>query len=123
VARYRSNRRWTVALWGLFVLAATAGHLAEAGRTTAPAITAAAAVGGQPASANPAVLPARLTDDVRAATDSTPLRGLLLAALLGTVAASPAAFRRRASASTRDHRPLQARRHAIALRAPPLQPA
>ncbi len=120
MAGSRINRRWTFALWALCLLAATAGHLTGAG-PTGPADTATpAAVGVLSASADPAVLPARVGDDVRAATHNAPLRGLLLAALLGTVVALPAALRRRASAFRPDHRPLHARRHAIALRAPPL---
>jgi hypothetical protein len=80
-----------------------------------------AAVGALSAAADPAVLPAKVTDDVRAATSHTPLRGLVLAALLTAAVALPAAFRRRASAFRRDQRPLHSRRSAIALRAPPLQ--
>ena len=121
MARSRINRRWTFALWAFCLLAATAGPLTGAGPAATPTAAAPAAVGMLSATADPAVLPARIGDDVRAATHNTPLRGLLLAALLGSLLALPAALRRRASAFQRDHRPLRARRHAIALRAPPLQ--
>jgi len=79
------------------------------------------AVGVLSSAADDAVLPARISDEVRAATHGAPLRTLVLAAALAVLLDLPALLRRRASAAERAHQPLRARRHAITLRAPPLQ--
>jgi hypothetical protein len=119
VIRSRHLRLWTVALWCACVLAATGGHLA--GQRDA------VAAGGSPValrvlsqSPDAAVLPARVTDEVRAASHTTPLRVLLLGALLALLVGLPALARRWAAVAGGDHRLLRARGHSIALRAPPL---
>lgn len=121
MARSRTNRIWALGLWALCLLAATGGHVTGAGGTMASGGTTSAAVGVLSAAADPALLPARVADELRAATQTSPLRVAVLAALFGAVLGLAAALRRRASTAGRDHRPLQARRHTIALRAPPLQ--
>ena len=68
-----------------------------------------------------AVLPARVAGEVRAAGQVAPLRVLVLAAVLALLVGLPAVIRRGSVATGRDSRPLRTRRHAIALRAPPLQ--
>ncbi len=115
----RSFRLWTVALWALLVVAATAGvgenkqHAQSAGPTPA-------AVGVLSASAEAAVLPAKVADDVRVAAQGSPVRTMLVAAVVAVLIGLPAMLRRRATAAAPTHRPLRARRHTIALRAPPL---
>jgi hypothetical protein len=120
VARSRNFRRCALALWAACLLAATTAHLAgsqdEAVLRSLPA-----AVGVLSQTPDAAVLPARIADDVRAAGHATPLRTLVLAAVLAVLVGLPAVLRRRASAAGHDAQPLRARRHTIALRAPPLQ--
>lgn len=106
-------------LWGVCLLAATTAHLA-AGEEPAPP-TQPAAVGVLAQTADVAVLPARIADDVRAAGQAAPLRILVLAAILAVLVGLPAVLRRRATAAGHDAQPLRSRRHTIALRAPPLQ--
>lgn len=120
MARTRTRRLWTLPLWGVCLLVASTAHLGgspdEADTRTAPA---AVAVLSQTYDA--AVLPARLADEVRAAGHTTPLRPLVLAAVLAVLLGLPAVRRGRASATGAQSHPLRARRHSIALRAPPLQ--
>ncbi len=120
VAGTRSPRRWTLALWGVCLLAAIAGQ--PGGQPSfASGSHAPAAVGVLSAPADDAVLPGRVSDEVRAAVHSAPLRTLALAAVLAPLLGIPALLRRRASAVCCAHQPLRTRRHAIALRAPPVQ--
>ncbi|HET7722391.1 MAG TPA: hypothetical protein VFK43_20665 [Acidimicrobiales bacterium] len=120
MARSRNLRLWTLALWGVCLLAATTAHLAgpraPAGPESPPA-----AVGLLSQTADAAVLPARIADDVRAAGQAAPLRVFLLAAVVAVLVGLPAVLRRRSSFGGHDSQPLRARRHTIALRAPPLQ--
>ena len=118
--RSRSLRPWAVALWALCLVAATGGP-AEDHRYSASSGASPAAVGMLSATADPAVLPAKVADEVRVAAQSAPLRILFMAAVVAVLAGLPAVLRRRASAHGPTPRPLRARRHAIALRAPPLQ--
>ena len=120
MARSRNLRLWTVALWGVCLLAATTTHLAGPRDETAPQ-TLPAAVGLLSQTPDAAVLPARIADDVRAAGQAPPLRLFLVAAVLAVLVGLPAVLRRRTSAGGHDSQPLRARRHTIALRAPPLQ--
>ena len=120
MARSRNLRLWTVALWGVCLLAATTADLAAARAQTAPE-TLPAAVGVLSQTPDAAVLPARIADDVRAAGQAAPLRVYLLAAVLAVLVGLPAVLRRRTAAGGHDSQPLRARRHTIALRAPPLQ--
>ncbi len=109
-----------LALWGVCLVAAAGSHLASPRYTTAAAeIPAAVSVltGGPDA----AVIPARVADEVRATSHGAPSRLLVLSAVLAVLVGLPAVLRRRMSSAGRDHRPLLARRHTIALRAPPLQ--
>jgi hypothetical protein len=109
-----------VALWGACLLAATGGHLASP-RHALLALDTPAAVVGLTRAPDAAVIPARVADDVRAASQGAPLRLLLLTAVLAVLAGLPAVLRRRTSSPNRGRQPLRARRYAIALRAPPLQ--
>jgi hypothetical protein len=115
----RSLRLWTVALWAVCLLAATGG-LVDAGRQAGSATATPAAVGVLSATADSAILPARIADEVRVAAQSAPTRLLVLGAVLAVLVGLPAAARRRASAAAALYRPLRARRCTIALRAPPL---
>ena len=119
MARSRNLRRWALALWGVCLLATTA-HLAGP-RDEAVPRTLPAAVGVLSQTPDAAVLPARIADDVRAAGQGAPLRVLVLAAVLAVLVGLPAVLRRRTSAGAHNAQPLRARRHTIALRAPPLQ--
>ena len=116
----RSFRSWTVALWALWVVAGTGG-LAQS-RDQAPSAGAApAAVGVLSPAADAAVLPARVAHEVRVAAQGSPVRTMLVAAIVAVLIGLPSVLRRRATATASTHRPLRVRRHAIALRAPPLQ--
>lgn len=120
MARARNLRLWGAALWVVCLLAAPSAHLGPPG----PADVAGAppaAVGFVSQTPDAAVLPARVAGEVRAAGQVAPLRVLVLAAVLALLVGLPAVIRRRFAATGRDSRPLRTRRHAIALRAPPLQ--
>ena len=109
-----------MALWGACLLAAAGGHLASP-RHTMPATEMPAAAALLSGASDAAVIPARVADDVRAASQGAPLRLLVLTVVLAVVIGLPAVLRRRMTSAGRDHRPLRTRRHTIALRAPPLQ--
>ena len=120
VARSHTARVSTLALWALCLLAATAGHVT--GRHDAvPHGASAVAVGVLSPAADAAVLPAKVSDEVRVSAQLSTSRLLVLVAVLAVVVGLPAATRRRAVFAGSDDRRLRARRHAIALRAPPLQ--
>lgn len=108
------------ALWGICLLAAGGGPLAGTERRAATDLLP-AAVGVLSQTPDAAIIPARIAAEVRAAGATTPLRVLVVAAVLAMLAGLPAILRRRTAASGHEHRPLRARRHTIALRAPPLQ--
>ena len=120
MTRSQSFRLWTVALWALCVVAATGG-LPESPGGAHPAGAAPAAVGVLAATADAAVLPAKVAGEVRVAAQGAPVRTLVLAAIVAVLGGLPAVLRRKAAVAGPTHRPLRARRHAIALRAPPLQ--
>ena len=120
MTRSRRLRLWTLALWGVCLLAATADRLADSDRAATPGIPPASAA-VVPQTPDAAVLPGRIADEVRAASQAAPLRTLALAAVLALLAGLPAVLRRRTSAGSHSAPPLRARRHTIALRAPPLQ--
>ena len=108
----------TLALWALCLVAATAGHVsrdAVSSHATSPA------VGILAPAADVAVLPAKLADDIRVSAHFSTSRALVLVAVLALLIALPAVMRRRAAVAGRDKQRLRIRRHAIALRAPPLQ--
>ena len=108
------------ALWGVCLLAAAGGHLATPGHTI-PAADMPAAVGVRTGGPDAAVVPGRVADEVRASGHGAPLRLLIVSAVLAVLVGLPAVLRRRMTSAGHDHRPLRARRHSIALRAPPLQ--
>lgn len=118
--RSHNLRLRALALFGLCLLAATTAHLASP-RDQAVPQGPPAAVGVLSQTPDAAVLPARIADDVRAAGQAAPLRLLVLAAVLAVLVGLPAVLRRRISTGGHDAQPLRARRHTIALRAPPLQ--
>ena len=120
MTRARDLRLWTVALWGVCLLAATTAHLAGPGGDARPEAPP-AAVGVVAQTAGAAVLPARIADEVRAAGQAAPLRVYVMAAVLAVLVGLPAVLRRRTSVGDHGSQPLRARRHTIALRAPPLQ--
>lgn len=112
----------TLALWGLCLLAATSLHFAGAGPGDAPAAgEPPAAVGLLSRAPGDAVIPARVADELRAASQAAPLRLLLLSAVLALLLGLPAVLRTRLSPAGPGSQPLRARRHTIALRAPPLR--
>jgi hypothetical protein len=116
----RHTRWWTLAVWGLLVLAAVAGEPRSAGEPDRhPPPPASAGLAG---TNHAALLPVRLPDDVRiAAQAGASSRALVLAAALAAILGLPALYPRHGSAGERGRRQLQARRYAIALRAPPLR--
>lgn len=120
MARSRNLRLWALALWAVCLLAASTAHLGGLRDEAAPR-TPPAAVAVLPQTPDAAVLPARIAGDARAAGQAAPLRVLVLAAVLAVLVGLPAVLRRRVSAAGHHARPLRARRHTIALRAPPLQ--
>ena len=120
MARSRNFQRWTFALWAVCLLATTTALLGgphEAATAGAPP----AAVGVVSQTPGAAVLPARISEEVRSAGQAAPLRALVLAGVLALLLGLPAVLRRRLPAGGHGAQPLRARRHTIALRAPPLQ--
>ena len=120
MARSLILRVWTLGLLALCLLAGAAGHLSG----TSASVSAAAspgAVGIMSPAADPAVLPARVADEIRVSTHFSTARMLVWIAVLAMLVGLPAVVRRRAAVAGSDHRRLRARRHAISLRAPPLQ--
>lgn len=111
---------WVFALWGICLLAAGGGPLAGTDRRAATDVLP-AAVGILSQAPDAAIIPARIAAEVRAGGATAPLRVLVVAAVLAMLAGLPAVLGRRVAAPGNDHRPLRARRHTIALRAPPLQ--
>ena len=115
----RTLRWWAAVAWALCLVAAAAEPRAADHRSHAAAVTGTTIAAD---SSHPAVLPARVADDVRmAAQTGGSSRTLVVAAVLTALLGVPAARRRRGSAGETDHRLLQTRRYAIALRAPPLR--
>lgn len=120
MARSRTVGIWALALWALCLVAATAGHVsgpreAVASHATSPA------VGILVPTADAAVLPAKTGDEIRVSAHFSASRPLVLMAVVGLLIALPALMRRGAAVAAGDHQRLRTRRHAIALRAPPLQ--
>lgn len=76
------------------------------------------ATGGLPSAASPAVLPARTSHQLRAATQFIPLRTLLVGVLPGLIVLPAALWRWSIRAGRAQRAPL-ARRRTISLRAPP----
>lgn len=110
---------WGLVLLGLCLLAATGARPGDRHIVTAGA--APATMGMLAAAADAAVLPPKVADEVRGTLQAPPLRSLALAAVLAVLIGVPALLRLTSSAAGHHHEPLRARRHTIALRAPPLR--
>jgi hypothetical protein len=118
MARPRALRQWGLAIF-LVCLAALAGgqpgETATAVRQQAvPATASLVSV-----ASDVAILPARVDESVRAARSTAAPRLLLLAAVVAALFGLPAQLRRTSPAVVAGRAPARARRHAIALRAPP----
>ncbi len=111
---------WTLGLLALCLLAAGAGHLSGPSDAVS-ATTSPSAVGIMSPAADAAVLPAKVADEIRVSKHVSSARMLIWIAVLAVPVGLAAGVRRRAAVTGSDHRRLRARRHAISLRAPPLQ--
>ena len=120
MARLRTARLLGVALWALWLVTVTGSPL-EGGHHPVSDARAPAAVGVLSAAADAAVVPPRAATELRVAATGSPLRIPILAAVLAVLVGLPAVLRRTSAAVDRASQPLRARRHAITLRAPPLQ--
>ena len=120
MARSRTLRLWTLGLLALCLMAATAGHLSGPSDSVS-ATSSPSAVGVMSPAADAAVLPAKVADEVRVSTHVSSARMLVWIAALAVLVGLPAVARHRAAVTGSDNRRLRARRHAISLRAPPLQ--
>ena len=120
MARSRTVGVSVLALWALCLVAATAGQVSGPHDGVSSNATSAAVRILGPA-ADAAVLPAKVADEIRVSAHFSTSRALVLMAVLALLIALPALMRRRAAVAGRDHQRLRTRRHAIALRAPPLQ--
>ena len=110
---------WTLGLLASCLLAA-AGHLSGPSDFLTTG-TSPAAVGIVSPAADAAVLPAKVADNIRVGTHFSTSHALVWVAVLAVLVGLPAVMRRRAAAAGSHHCRLRARRHAISLRAPPLQ--
>ncbi|HEX2046477.1 MAG TPA: hypothetical protein VHF27_01855 [Acidimicrobiales bacterium] len=119
MARPSDLRPWGLALVALCLLAA-GGGLTGGAPDRPPEGAPEPAVAVLSAAADVAVLPARLVDDVRSAASAGPSRVVVLGAVLASLLGLPALVRGGAPPAGRGRRALRTRRHAIALRAPPL---
>ena len=104
----------------LCLMAAGAGHL-SAGSDSFSGNGSPTAVGVMSPATDAATLPARVADELRGGTHFSTTRMLVWVAVLAVLVGLPAIVRLRAAVAGSDHRRLQARRHIISLRAPPLQ--
>jgi hypothetical protein len=120
LGRSRNLGVWAFTLWGICLLAASGGPLAGTDRLASSNVLP-AAVGVLSQAPDAAIIPARIAAEIRAGGATAPLRVLVIAAVLAMLAGLPAILRRRTAAPGSEHRPLRARRHTIALRAPPLR--
>ena len=111
---------WTFALWTLCLVVVSAGLMSGPGDAVSSHASS-PAVGILAAAADVAVLPATTGDEIRISAHFSTSRALVPMAVLGLLIGLPAVMRRRAAVAGRDHQRLRIRRHAIALRAPPLQ--
>ena len=120
MARSRTVGVWMLALWAVCLVAATAGHISGP-RDAVSSHANSPAVGILAPAADAAVLPAKVADEIRVSAHFSTSRAFVVMAVLGLLIALPALMRHRAAVAGRDHQRLRTRRHAIALRAPPLQ--
>ena len=121
MARAARSRAWALALWAVCLVAAGAGHLVGPAGSAVPTDSSGASIGMLAPVTGAAVLPAIVAEEAPAATHGAPARLFFPLALLGALVTVAAGARWRPAAGGRTSRPLRARRHAIALRAPPLQ--
>ena len=119
MARSRDLRHWGLAVFALCLLAAGAGLTGGTAARISEGVPQPAVAILSP-TADVAVLPARMADEVRSAASSAPSRAVVLGALLASALGLPALLRRTSPPDGRGRRPLRSRRYAIALRAPPL---
>jgi hypothetical protein len=120
VARSRTVGVWTLALWALCLVAATAGDVSGPGDPVSSHGTS-PAVGILAPAADVAVLPAKVADEIRVSAHFSNSRALVLVAVPALLIGLPAVLRRGAAVAGREHRRLRTCRHVIALRAPPVQ--
>ena len=118
MARSRHLRLWAVALWAMCLVGAGTGY-AQTSNQPAPGVAPPAAISVLQPADDPAVLPARAAEELRAATQLVPLRTLLVVGMLAALVGLPVAVRGRPLLPEGPRRALLARRHAIRLRAPP----
>ena len=119
MARSRHLPFYALVLGAMCLVGAGAGLTDRTDTVAAEGAPLAAVSSLHPATA-PAVLPAQAAEELRAATQLSPLRALLIMGMLAGLVGLPAALRHRAGRPGRARRALLARRHAICLRAPPL---
>ena len=119
MARPRDLRLWGPGVFALCLLAAGGGLTGESPAWASEGVPQPAVAVLSP-TADVAVLPARLVDDVRSAASAAPSRAVVPGAVLASVLGLPALLRRSSPPSGPGRRALRTRRYAIALRAPPL---
>ena len=115
----RDLRLWGLVVFALCLLAAGGGLTGGSPGGTSEGVPQPAVAVLSP-TADVAVLPARMADEVRSAASAAPSRALVLGAVLASVLGLPALLRRSSPPSGRGRRALRTRRNAIPLRAPPL---
>lgn len=120
MARSRNLGVWTVAILGVSLLSVAPRHSAATDEAVAERPLP-AAVGLVSRVFDLAVLPARAAGEVRGTGQAAAPRTVAMAAVLTVLAGLAAPRRQRAAAPGRASQTLRARRHAIALRAPPLR--
>ena len=118
MARRRSLRPWGLALIAVCVVVAGDGSSEGAG-STARAAQPRPVAAVLSATADVAVLPARVVDEVRSAGAAAPSQVVALGAVLTALLGLPGLSRRTAPAVGHGRPPIRSRRHSIALRAPP----
>ncbi|MDQ4068978.1 MAG: hypothetical protein M3203_05840 [Actinomycetota bacterium] len=120
--RARHLRAWGVAVAVLCALGATSGQW-DASRDRPSASPHSSAVAALSTASDEAVLPGRVSNEIRTAASAAPLRAFAIAAVVAALFGLGAHLSRTSLTSPGGLAPLRARRHAIALRAPPLQSA
>lgn len=120
MARSHTLRLGAVALWAMCLVAAAADPSGGPGDRLPdrPSPVAVASMSTEPEAA---MLPPRTADELRVSTSGTPLRVLVLAAVLALLVALPPVRRQTSTLTGRDEHPLRSHRYAISLRAPPLR--
>ena len=122
MSRTRDLRLLGLALCGLALVAAGAGLAGGPAPSLYGGLAQRAAAVPSP-SVDAAVLPARVVDEVRSARSAAPSRVLVPGAVLASLVGLPALVGRTSPAAGSRRPDVRTRRHAIALRAPPLRSA